>query len=1025
MPKAYDYLQEANEEINAIDIGIFQQYNISNSNEFITKQYQHINRKNFLDILEFNPDIIHFTGHGTDSGLVFDDGEVISPEQLKTLFINKNVQLLFLNACYSINQVTELKKLSNIKYIIGIKQEINEYLASDFAVLFYTQYVKTKDIPIAFLNAMLRYKFLYDYDDKKKYLQEFYPETEYQKLMQLEDQISPFEQTIQQLQIKFVQNRPIPSNLLNKIQKIIQTYDKDITILKDPLKFKKELSNISEIFLTLIAYAPEYGLNIDLCNLIRKKNQEINEIIKELNNQELSSLKKIKIIKSKSETYNDVIIKVFKKIYFDIKIDSIQNIEPLLPETSNLELFSEIVDIMNSILKSLYFLREKILQSFIPFDELYNKYLIAKYSNFIYHIEIDYNDLLQLLKQEMELDINDITLNDDLKINDYISVLKNQLQEDQLQINNGRRIINLKQSLEILFYIEEKLNKLFEIIVIKRPKLKSKSSFETNSELSILPDGLLKELYNLAKELKENTNLNIPQKLFPKLIELIDKINEGLEIYYKTDNYYCYHDIYTCYKNIYTTLILVKNSINNYSKDYPYLFPEILELCDFYKFRLRRLEKKQARDNIIQINNYFIQEMYEKVPKFSEWDGYIKDNSELSNKIGVAYIYLGKYIEAKEIFENILNLDKSNINALFNLGLTYQQLENSENPKKFRNSINYFKDTINKEPNHFDSLTSLGILYYKIRNYKSANKYIEQALNISENDNWRALLAKGCILSEGFQKHEEARDYFDKCEELNPNSILVKLNKSQNLIILRLYDEAEELLKKIRERTEDIEDRSTKIITRILLICLNFLQKKDVVSSNTTELINELLRLYNLKDSKLVDWNFEPLENFVDDNLDTGKDKCFLKKILTIPGPKLDKEIKSLNKDIQTFLNEIQTHNIEYIVNGNTDKIIIKTEIEKKMEKSEKNETEWYVWKVSVIPTIDISENRKIESVTYKFPPSFQDKENIFVKDEGKIFFVRAIGWEESKVEVELNLKDGSMLKKVIMLKKDAPIKAV
>ena len=197
-------------------------------------------------------------------------------------------------------------------------------------------------------------------------------------------------------------------------------------------------------------------------------------------------------------------------------------------------------------------------------------------------------------------------------------------------------------------------------------------------------------------------------------------------------------------------------------------------------------------------------------------------------------------------------------------------------------SIKCFEEVISIEPNHFDSLTSLGLLYYKIQHYNSADKYIEEALQVSGKGDWRALLIKGCILSEGFQKYKDAKDYLDKCEDLNPNSLIVKLNKSQNLILLKYYEEAEELLKKIIEKTDNIENRSSKIITRILLICSNYLYKNGT-NSSTQKRIEELLRLCNLKDSNLVDWNFESLKNHIDKNIDSDELKIFLRIYFLYP----------------------------------------------------------------------------------------------------------------------------------------------
>ena len=65
-----------------------------------------------------------------------------------------------------------------------------------------------------------------------------------------------------------------------------------------------------------------------------------------------------------------------------------------------------------------------------------------------------------------------------------------------------------------------------------------------------------------------------------------------------------------------------------------------------------------------------------------------------------------------------------------------------------------------------------------------ASDYIEKAINVSERDDWRALLAMGCILSDVNKITLLPSGYFDACESLNPGSILVNLNKSQNLILL-------------------------------------------------------------------------------------------------------------------------------------------------------------------------------------------------------------------------------------------------
>ena len=115
-----------------------------------------------------------------------------------------------------------------------------------------------------------------------------------------------------------------------------------------------------------------------------------------------------------------------------------------------------------------------------------------------------------------------------------------------------------------------------------------------------------------------------------------------------------------------------------------------------------------------------------------------------------------------------------------------------------------------EDPNHVNAWTSLGILKFKIGKYDEASDAIKRAIKLGERDDWRALLAMGCILSDYRKHYSAAKEYFDACESLNPTSILVNLNKSQNLILLKEYVEGEKLLMKILNKIEAIEDRIFK-----------------------------------------------------------------------------------------------------------------------------------------------------------------------------------------------------------------------
>ena len=98
-----------------------------------------------------------------------------------------------------------------------------------------------------------------------------------------------------------------------------------------------------------------------------------------------------------------------------------------------------------------------------------------------------------------------------------------------------------------------------------------------------------------------------------------------------------------------------------------------MELCNFWRFRLNTLERKQVRKYLNQIDYYFSKEMYMKVADSSDVKGN-KDNIKvlnikLLNKVGVANLFVKNYEKAEEKFNKILKIDKSNNVALFNLGI--------------------------------------------------------------------------------------------------------------------------------------------------------------------------------------------------------------------------------------------------------------------------------------------------------------------------------------------------------------------
>jgi hypothetical protein len=114
-------------------------------------------------LLDHNPDIVHFTGHGNKEGLLVVD-EMGMPVHVSTgvlsglfeLFSDK-VECVILSACYSAPQVNAISK--HIKYVIGMRKEIEDKAAIEFAIGFYDALGGGRSVDDAFkfgTNAILQ-----------------------------------------------------------------------------------------------------------------------------------------------------------------------------------------------------------------------------------------------------------------------------------------------------------------------------------------------------------------------------------------------------------------------------------------------------------------------------------------------------------------------------------------------------------------------------------------------------------------------------------------------------------------------------------------------------------------------------------------------------------------------------------------------------------------------------------------------------------------------------------------------------
>ncbi|NJM71321.1 MAG: TIR domain-containing protein [Scytonema sp. RU_4_4] len=93
-------------------------------------------------LLDYNPNIIHFSGHGSgEEGLVFEDesgqSKLVSGAALAGLFelFAEQIECVLLNSCYSEVQAKAIAQ--HINYVVGMSRAIGDKAAIEFAVGFY------------------------------------------------------------------------------------------------------------------------------------------------------------------------------------------------------------------------------------------------------------------------------------------------------------------------------------------------------------------------------------------------------------------------------------------------------------------------------------------------------------------------------------------------------------------------------------------------------------------------------------------------------------------------------------------------------------------------------------------------------------------------------------------------------------------------------------------------------------------------------------------------------------------------
>jgi hypothetical protein len=127
------------EEIREIDEGLLRSRNrhCFRLQQHLATRYRDLRRA----LLDYEPNIVHFSGHGAIDGIVLEndigDSFIVGAEAIQGLFelVCDKVECVVLNSCYSERQAEAISQC--IPFVLGMRASINDRAALEFSIGFY------------------------------------------------------------------------------------------------------------------------------------------------------------------------------------------------------------------------------------------------------------------------------------------------------------------------------------------------------------------------------------------------------------------------------------------------------------------------------------------------------------------------------------------------------------------------------------------------------------------------------------------------------------------------------------------------------------------------------------------------------------------------------------------------------------------------------------------------------------------------------------------------------------------------
>ena len=125
-------------------------------------------------------------------------------------------------------------------------------------------------------------------------------------------------------------------------------------------------------------------------------------------------------------------------------------------------------------------------------------------------------------------------------------------------------------------------------------------------------------------------------------------------------------------------------------------------------------------------------------------------------------------LKAKEYYLESIKLYNDNADALYNLGVTYNNLGNQEKARLA------YEKVVKISPNHMNGLNNLGVIYFQRSDFEQAEQYFKRALEL--NPNFANAYANLGAVEHNKGNRELARQYYQKALQLNPQDVNTRNN---------------------------------------------------------------------------------------------------------------------------------------------------------------------------------------------------------------------------------------------------------